>query len=47
VLAGARLSELVPPERRSDGPVLLATGGARSFVVPALARAIADSAERH
>jgi hypothetical protein len=37
VLAGARLSELVPPERRTDGQVL-ATGGARSFVVPALAR---------
>jgi hypothetical protein len=38
VLAGVRLSELVLPERRTDGAVLLATGGARSFAVPALAR---------
>jgi glycine/D-amino acid oxidase-like deaminating enzyme len=46
VLAGARPSELVPPMHRTSGPVVAASGTG-SFVVPALGRVLADSAERH
>jgi glycine/D-amino acid oxidase-like deaminating enzyme len=45
VLAGARPSELVPARHRAGGPVVAACG-TRSFVVPALGRVLADSAER-
>ncbi|HET6257513.1 MAG TPA: FAD-dependent oxidoreductase [Pseudonocardia sp.] len=44
VLAGARPAELVPPRHRTRGPVVTAAA-AGSFVVPALGRVLADSAE--
>jgi glycine/D-amino acid oxidase-like deaminating enzyme len=44
VLAGARPAMLVPPGHRTRAPVVTAPG-AGSFVVPALGRVLADSAQ--